>query len=70
MLKINSKMTEEYFKVCAHFIPLLEEVRQANFEILVCKNELDGLSLHEIAQKIDYEKMCNVGLYSKHIDYP
>jgi len=34
--ELRRKITEEYFKVCAEFIPLLEELRQANFDKMAC----------------------------------
>lgn len=57
------------------FIPLLETIRKANlidvYEKVAqeCKNLNNNIfiSLDEISKKIDYEKHCNSGLYSRSV---
>jgi len=70
MLDISNqrpKITEEYFKVCAELTPLLEELRLAIFShFKTLLPQLADLSLSDIASKLDYEKVCNSGLYARH----
>ena len=62
----------QYFQVCAILTPLLENARRANlmelYEVASAggyvKN-LDFLKLENIAKKIDYEQVCNQGLYNR-----
>ena len=62
----------QYFQVCALFTPLLENARRANLMELYemasagkyVKNQ-DFLKLEQMAKKIDYEKVCNQGLYNR-----
>ena len=71
---------EDYFRLCAHYIRVMEEMREDNFMFLrkcfiACAQAMEGenslltkqfetMHLSSIARKIDYEKSCNRGLYN------
>ena len=69
----KAKISIDYFKVCAMFIPLLETKRKANLIHIYEKaardrnkiGKIEFLPLEEISRKIDYEKLCNMGLYGR-----
>jgi len=66
---------DNYFKICAKFIPLLEVKREDNLielykdMIYECSPEelaqFQPIPLEKMAKKIDYERLCNQGLYRK-----
>lgn len=73
----NAEITDDYFKTCAKFIPYLEVVRKNNLNKLYLKasrkmqlTQQVSLSLEEIAKKIDYEKVCNLGIFKRIKTYP
>lgn len=77
----SNAMSDLYFKVCARYIPMLEEQRQRNFETLKHAILGDGeaemhhefvrsMELDDIAKKIDYERACNRGLYGRQKELP
>ena len=67
---------DNYFKICAKFIPMLEVLREDNLisiykeMIYACTpdqlGKFQSIPLEKIAKKIDYEKICNQGLYRKY----
>ena len=72
----DAVITDDYFKTCAQYIPLLETIRKANLNKIYLKAsktlKLSGktvMPLEEIAKKIDYEKVCNLGLYSRDSEF-
>lgn len=70
----NAVISEEYFKVCAQFTPMLELKRKQNLNKLYERaqrsvNQFKMYELEDIQKKIDYEKICNLGLYRKQQDY-
>lgn len=80
MLPRNNRLpSDEYFTLCAQYIREMEERREENFLFLrkcfincaqalghnqLLMKQFETMHLSSIARKIDYEKVCNRGLYN------
>ena len=72
----ESAISDQYFQVCAEFIPMLEALRVKNLNNIYEHAQTHlGIQakylmpLSEVRKHIDYEKVSNQGLHTRFVTY-